>query len=75
MKTTYVILQGKSATDSRVLQYAYTLAEAKHVLTLGFNNPRDSFILMLRGPYFGEGFHKYTLELINGKYKKNTRLN
>jgi len=74
MAKTYVICQGNSASDSEVLQYATSLWEAKRMIVDTFNVMPNCFILMLKGNYFGEGFHKYTLELMGGKYKKNTRL-
>jgi hypothetical protein len=73
MTKTYVVLNGDSSNNSRVLQYATSLGEAKHVLETQYNMT-NSFILMIIGTSFGDGLHRYTLELVNGKYKRNTRL-
>jgi hypothetical protein len=75
MAKTYMILRGNKANDSEVLEYERTLKGAKDALSFfqkkGY---KKVFILMLQGSYFGEGFHKYTLELVGGKFKKNTKL-
>lgn len=74
MIKTYLILQGLNSDNARLLQYASSLGEAKHVLTLGYNHRDDTFILMVKGTEYGQGRHIYTLELVNGKYKRNTKL-
>jgi len=70
---TYMILQGQNNNNADVVEYHNTLKDAKEHL-LSIKDRKDVFILMLEGFQFGEGFHKYTLELIDGKFKRNTRI-
>jgi hypothetical protein len=63
MKVTYVILDD----NENVLGYSHTLYDAKGWLLEKYPNAE---ILMMRGNYFGEGFHKYRMKLVNGKFKK-----
>jgi hypothetical protein len=69
-----MILKGFNNNNSDVLEYCHTLRDAKNIILQNYKNSQDVFILMLKGPYFAEGFHQYTLELIKGKFKKNTRM-
>ncbi len=63
MKTYTVEIIGK--TQAGLVGYYYTLKEAKQrVKNLGYGR-----ITMMKGDYFGEGFHQYYLEYINGKFK------
>lgn len=74
MKKTYMILQGENNNNSDVIYYHETLTEAKSHIMEKYKNEENVFILMMIGQYFGEGFHQYTLELINDKWRKNTRI-
>lgn len=51
-----------------ILEYTRTLGRAKEVaLTYG-----GTRIIMMQGPSFGEGFHKYLLLCFNGKFMKGS---
>lgn len=65
MKTTYVIQNNKN----EVLGYFEKLEHAKYDFIKQFNY-KTCFILMMRGCYFGEGYHQYKLNYINGKFKR-----
>lgn len=62
MKTTYMVLY----PDGEVAWYHTRLKDAKKDLL----DQNDKVIVMMRGLYFGEGFHKYKMKYINGKFKK-----
>jgi hypothetical protein len=63
MKTTYMI----EDSSGNVLWYFKTLANAKWSLQ---DQWPQAEIVAMRGPHFGEGWHKYRMKLINGKFKK-----
>lgn len=64
MKRTYQIRTNAGHT---VLGYFKTLTDAKGNLKLYWPNAE---ILMMRGPYFGEGFHFYKVRIVDGKFKR-----
>lgn len=73
MVKTYLILQGENSNNADVLEYCDSLTDAKRLLTKQ-SDKSNKFILMIQGSAFGEGFHRYTLELVNNKWCKNTRI-
>ena len=62
MKTTYIV-----EISHQVLGYFHTLRDAKSYVRFHGGN-----VLMMRGQYFGEGFHRYRLYLDGGKWKRVT---
>lgn len=62
MKKTYMIQEA-----GHVLWYFSTLANAKWSLKEQWPNAE---IVAMVGPYFGEGWHKYKVRLVNGKFKR-----
>lgn len=74
MVKTYMILRGENNNNADVLSYESTLRDAKNAVNYYYNEISNVFILMVKGSSFGEGYHQYTLENINGKWRKNTRI-
>lgn len=68
MKKTYLV----EFSDGDIVEYCHTLRHAKRIIEK--YAPNGGCIIMMKGQYFGEGFHQYKLEILNnGKYIR-TRL-
>lgn len=68
MKTYYI-----EDENNEIIGYYKTLNDAKYslqkFLKTGYSE-NSVRIVMIQGQYFGEGFHKYYLMFLDGKYKK-----
>ncbi len=63
---TYLI---ETIEGNQVIEYFTTLKEAKNSLLESETLRKKCCILMLQGPRFGEGFHKYRIFIVNNKFK------
>lgn len=58
--------------NRNIVNWSKTLEDAKRIAETSINGFEENpirYITMMIGHQFGEGFHQYTLELRNGKYK------
>lgn len=64
MTRTYIV----EDCNQNIIEYCEKLRAAKKVVEVYCDE--QARIIMMKGPYFGEGYHQYALRFIEGKFRK-----